>query len=383
MAKRRRLNPIPAAASSVTDLSKPNSIRSSSTTLSTPPIARVAEDAAREAAFEEMRRTLSEARAEGRLIQKLSLEAVVLDHMLRDRIGLDEDALAPLMESLRARGQQVPIEVMALGDGRFGLISGWRRLIALRKLFTETGEARFATVLALMRKPENAGAAYLAMVEENEIRLGLSHFERARIVARAVDAGVFPTTKIALQTLFAHGSRARRSKIGAFLGVVAALDGKLRFPTELGERLGLALAAQLSATPGFGSALCAQLDAQPPESADAERALLEKALQVVKTEGSAVVKQKTDVETRPEVQATLHPAISKSPEPHSLTQDTLEVPVSNASDAIASLDEESIPDLVFKISGDWLKPVLTISGPKIDQAFLDRLTICLKPDGIT
>jgi hypothetical protein len=33
--------------------------------------------------------------------------------------------------------------------------------------------------------------AYLAMVEENEIRVGLSFYERARIVARAAEAGVF------------------------------------------------------------------------------------------------------------------------------------------------------------------------------------------------
>ena len=52
----------------------------------------------------------------------------------------------------------------------YGLISGWRRLTALQALHAETGEARFATVQALVRRPETAADAYVTMVEENEIR---------------------------------------------------------------------------------------------------------------------------------------------------------------------------------------------------------------------
>jgi ParB family transcriptional regulator, chromosome partitioning protein len=252
------------------------------------PIARVAGDAATVAALEEVSAALQSARSEGRLIQKLPLASVVSDHLLRDRLeamgetlaeedrgeGAIGEDMAALLASLRARGQQTPIEVMAIGEGRYGLISGWRRLQALTRLHAETGDARFGEVLAILRQPADASDAYVAMVEENEIRVGLSHYERARVVARAVEAGVFADTRQALQALFASGSRARRSKIGSFLTVVQALDGTLRFPRLLGERLGLALAQALVADPALAGRLRSTLAAAAPATAEAEQALL-------------------------------------------------------------------------------------------------------------
>ena len=107
----------------------------------------------------------------------------------------------------------------------YGLISGWRRLEALKALHAETGEPRFATVQALVRRPETAADAYVAMVEENEIRVGLSQYERARVAARATERGVFPSEKAALLALFATASRPKRSRIRAFLELYHALDG--------------------------------------------------------------------------------------------------------------------------------------------------------------
>lgn len=204
------------------------------------PIADVAQDAAATAAFTEVAQTLTDARTEGRLIQKLPLETIVADHLVRDRIAVDADEMSSLMESIRTRGQQTAIEVTDLGDGRYGLISGWRRLQALRALTPEFTE--IDTVLAIIRQPDDAAGAYLAMVEENEIRVGLSFYERARIVARAVDRGVYRADRVALPALFHAASRAKRSKIGAFIKIVRALDDHLRFPTSLTERSGLALA---------------------------------------------------------------------------------------------------------------------------------------------
>ena len=361
MAKRKRLVPVPQA-----DLAAPEQ-KSALPPLGAP-IARVAQDTAREAAFEELRSALTDARAEGRLIQKLPLDAVTVDHLLRDRLGLDEEALTPLMESLRARGQQVPIEVTALGEGRFGLISGWRRMAALRRLHEETGDTRFGTVLAILRQPESAGDAYLAMVEENEIRLGLSYYERARIVLRAVEAGVFPTTKAALQKLFAHGSRARRSKIGSFLGVVAALDGALRFPTDLGERLGLALAGQLAADPDLAPRLRAALGAATPDSAEAERLVLSSMLTPARPASADIAATgagNTGGDTGP---AAAGPARAARADPQ-------------GQDRPRAAREEPAPGVVLDVSGGYLKPVLTLSGPKVDQAFKARLIAWLQGQG--
>jgi len=225
------------------------------------PVASIAADGAQAAALDDLAQTLHAARREGRLILRLPLAVVEDGYLLRDRLpgALDprEPAMAALIASLAARGQQTAIEVADLGAGRYGLISGWRRLGALRHLGAES-------VLAIARPPAEAQAAYLAMVEENEVRAGLSYYERARIVTRAADSGVFADDRAALGALFASASRPRRSKIGSFVRIVRALDGALRFPASLNERQGLALAAGLDRDKTLAPRLIsAQFDTPP------------------------------------------------------------------------------------------------------------------------
>lgn len=246
---------------------------------SSAPISWVAGEASAVAALSDLAGEVALARDGGRMIEALPLSAVEGDYLVRDRMVADEAELETLMQSLRARGQQMPIEVTPLPGGRYGLISGWRRLTALRRLQAEAPEERrFASVLAILRHPEAASEAYLAMVEENEIRVGLSYYERARIVARAAEQGVFPDAAAALSRLFAAASRAKRSKIGSFLRIVAALDDRLRFASHIPERLGLALARRLEADAAFTTRLRDRLRKTPAETAEAELALLERAL---------------------------------------------------------------------------------------------------------
>ena len=234
------------------------------------PIASVAGDAANRAAFDEVAGALASARAEGRLVQRLPLAAVEAGHLVRDRVALDEAEMETLMASLGARGQQTPVEVVAVGEGRWGLISGWRRLEALRRIGAES-------VLAFVREPAGAADAYLAMVEENEVRAGLSFYERARIAAEAVRLGLHPDASAAVGTLFASARPAKRSKILSFVALHEALGPALRFPAAIPEKLGLALAGALQADPGLGSRLTDTLRKAAPDTADAERAVLERA----------------------------------------------------------------------------------------------------------
>ena len=250
MAKRKRLTPArPDYLDETTPAPEAKSMFPLGVARQSPPIAQVAGSTATQAALEEVTEELRSARADGRLIQALPLEAVDEGHLVRDRLTADDHEMSALMASLRARGQQTPIEVVALEEGRFGLISGWRRLTALKALHAETGDARFASVLALLRRPESAADAYLAMVEENEIRVGLSYYERARIAARAAEQGVYPDETAALRGLFASASRAKRSKIGSFMVLYHALDADLRFASAIPERLGLALVRMLKDDP--------------------------------------------------------------------------------------------------------------------------------------
>lgn len=241
-----------------------------------PPIAHIAGEASAAAALAEISASVLEARDDGRMVITLALDAVVADHLLRDRIFAADDDAAALKESLRQHGQRQPIDVTALaavaGVEKWGLISGWRRLNTLKELHAETGEARFGKIRALVRKPETAAAAYTAMVEENEIRANLSHYERARIVALAVQDRVFASERAALQALFGNVSRAKRSKIGSFIVVYRALDPCLRFPAAIGERLGLRLAGRIN--DGFATSLQAALERAGATSASAEQAAL-------------------------------------------------------------------------------------------------------------
>lgn len=267
MAKRKRLTPAQGGF-----LAPPPA----GGTLGPAPIASVAGEAASVAALAEVSAALQSARDEGRLIETLPLDAIAAGHLVRDRITLDEDEMSALIASLRARGQQTPVEVVRLSSGRYGLISGWRRLTALKRLFEETGDDRFATIRAMIVAPESAEAAYVAMVEENEIRANLSHYERARIAHRAVAEGVFDSPRAALQGLFGAVTRSKRSKIGSFMGLVEALDDVLRYPWAISEKLGLALVKALE---GRQDEIRAALVAADPQEAEAELAVLQALLE--------------------------------------------------------------------------------------------------------
>ena len=185
----------------------------------TAPIADVAADAATSAALSELSQTLQSARDQGRMILSLPLDAVQSDYLLRDRRVVDDDEMDALIASISARGQQTPIEVVALEDGRYGLISGWRRLQALRRLQGPDGSGP-QTVLALLRVPEQASDAYVAMVEENEIRVGISFYERAGAGAavRQGPAGRRPIAHRSARGTGGTGDRHRRGGTGLFAG---------------------------------------------------------------------------------------------------------------------------------------------------------------------
>lgn len=259
-----------------------------------PPIAQVAGDAATKAALQELTDEMRAARSDGRLVLALALEAVDASYLVRDRMGADEAELSVLIESLRARGQQTPIEVVDLGEGRFGLISGWRRMAALERLWAETGDERFKTVKALLRRPESASDAYLAMVEENEIRVGLSYYERARIAARAAERGVYPDEPTALRGLFAAASRAKRSKIGSFLAIYHALDNDLNFAAAIPERLGLKLSKVLKDDAASGRRIAKLLRAHPATTVEEEAVLLNRAMRVPGKNQSLMAGLETD-----------------------------------------------------------------------------------------
>ena len=240
------------------------------------PIADVAGDTAGRAALEEVAAEMTAAETEGRVVKKIPLAEVSVQHLARDRLVIDDEEMEVLKTSLATRGQQSPIEVVRITGG-YGLISGMRRVVALRAL----GETE---VLALVRRPETAEAAYVAMVEENEIRANLSYYERANIAVMAVGQGVYPTPKRAVAGLFAHASSAKRSKIAKFLTIRETIGKTLRFPAAIPEKLGLALATAIEADRAVAQRISEALRKTPPADAAAERRTIERALRAPPSE---------------------------------------------------------------------------------------------------
>ena len=261
MAKRKRLSPANPVFMDDKATAAPSVMKRA-------PIAEVASETSAVAAMTKLSQEMTEAREDGRMVIDLRLDQIDLTYLMRDRLVTDEVEMEALMASIRDSGQKAPIDVALIAPGRYGLISGWRRCEAIRRL-AAAGAGAY-TVKALLRRSESMSDSYVSMVEENEIRVGLSYYERARIIAKVVEHQVFDSHKAALLTLFRSASRAKRSKIRSFLVLVETLDGGLKFPHVIGERLGLQLAKQIEADPTFAPRIEAQLQAAPAPDAEAE-----------------------------------------------------------------------------------------------------------------
>jgi ParB family chromosome partitioning protein len=193
---------------------------------------------------------LRSAEEHGLVIREIPLEQIDADALVRDRMVLDADELMELQTSIAAHGLRLPIEVFeTVGTGQgtptYGLLSGYRRLRAVQNLRGLSGQAKYATIKAMVRDPASLGGPFAAMVEENEIRSSLSHFERGRIAVIAAQQGVFPNVEAAVDGLFSQASKAKRSKIRSFALIFEELGDMLSFPDALREKDGLRLAAAL------------------------------------------------------------------------------------------------------------------------------------------
>ena len=152
----------------------------------------------------------------------------------------------------------MPIEVFELpepeeGGPRFGLISGYRRLLVMREILAYTENPRYAQIKAIVREPKTSAASFAAMAEENEVRASLSHFERGRIAALTAANGVFGNVEEAVDRLFPFASKAKRSKVRCFALIFEEIGDMLAHPESLTEKQGLRLASALRG--GAGSEL--------------------------------------------------------------------------------------------------------------------------------
>lgn len=227
---------------------------------------------------------LARAQQDGLLMVELPLDQIDEGAMIRDRMVMSEDAIQELRLSISSHGLRLPIEVFELetpaSDGpRYGLLSGYRRLLAVRGLQDLTCAEKYNTIRALIRPRESSAGAFVSMIEENEVREELSHFERGRVAVIAAQQGAFANTEEAVDKLFATGSKAKRSKIRSFALIFEELGDMLDFPEGLTERRGLQLSAALRR--GGEESLRKALAQYAPQDADGEWSVIEPVLTTI------------------------------------------------------------------------------------------------------
>ncbi|MGH1579278.1 ParB/RepB/Spo0J family partition protein [Planktotalea sp.] len=197
---------------------------------------------------------LQRIREEGRELLSIPLDQIDARAMIRDRTMIDADEMSELTNSIEAHGMRLPIEVFRRetpkddtkeGRAPYGLLSGFRRYKAMSQLAARRSDPKWQNITAIERDPDALGGAITAMVEENEIRSNLSHYERGRIAVVAAQQGVFGSTEEGVNTLFAVASKAKRSKIRAFALIFEELGDMLMYPEAIKEREGLRLANAL------------------------------------------------------------------------------------------------------------------------------------------
>lgn len=224
------------------------------------PISQVAAEAASEAEVlgAETREKLAEAevfreaKEQGLVLVEIPLEQINAEEIFRDRLVLLRAELDELRDSILMNGLRLPVEVFELDKPReeqsYGLISGFRRLMVMREIAAAyPNEAQWQTIKAIVRPAENSAKRFAAVVEENEVRAGLSHYERGRYVALTAANGVFQSVDDAVKMLFPVASKAKRSKVRSFALIHDEIGDMLSFPEEITEKQGLRLAQALRA----------------------------------------------------------------------------------------------------------------------------------------
>ena len=182
-------------------------------------------------------------------IHHIPLAAISAHAFLRDRTAPDPAAQADLLHSILADGLRQPIELVELSEPFDGcthaLVSGMRRLTALREIARMNGTANTATAPATLRAPTTMAEILRDIASENEQRAQVSMFEKGRFLNAAVDQGHLPNLDAAIAQLFPGQNRNKTFRLRSAAEVAQALDGQLSTPEALSQAQIEALATAL------------------------------------------------------------------------------------------------------------------------------------------
>lgn len=214
---------------------------------------------------------------EGLIVDRVPLDAIVTERLVRDRTPGPDDELEELKGSIRDIGLSNPVRLELRTDGKYELVQGMRRLQAYRDLLGETGDAQFETIPAGIGSQEpEAQVSYRRMVDENLIRKDISFAEMATLARRYAEdpANECPEVSDAVGVLFKSASYVKRSYIRAFAELLMRLDKQLQFPQEIPRNLGVELKRKMDSDVDLGPRIGTALRAEPDRNAAREVAIL-------------------------------------------------------------------------------------------------------------
>ncbi|QYK42102.1 MAG: ParB N-terminal domain-containing protein [Paracoccaceae bacterium] len=205
---------------------------------------------------------------------EIPVDQIAADILPRDRSIPDAEAQADLVRSIETIGLRHPVEVFGIEPDEhhtlpWGLVSGYRRLMAFRALGRET-------IPAVTCNPEDLPAAMAAMLAENEVRAPVTPWEKGRFLEHLVHFGHYPDASAAIAVLYPSATRQQRARLRGFHAVVDALYYDFRTPERLSvsqmDRLATALridgreaiATTLAAVNGPSASLAMQWEALRP-----------------------------------------------------------------------------------------------------------------------
>jgi ParB family chromosome partitioning protein len=183
-------------------------------------------------------------RREGLVVDRIPLDHIHADKLIRDRAEGKDPELEELKQSIQDVGLSNPIRVEPREDGQYELVQGMRRLSAYRALFKDTGDEAYATIPAGILEP---GApvedSYRRMVDENLIRKDISFAEMGRLAQLYVEDPSNDCDDVdkAVKLLFKSASYSKRSYIRAFAGLLQILGDDIRHPNAIPRNTGVLL----------------------------------------------------------------------------------------------------------------------------------------------
>ncbi len=201
----------------------------------------------------------------GLITDLVPVEAVAFTKLIRDRRPERDSDLDELKSSIRAIGLSNPIRVEQIGDG-YELVQGYRRLMAYREIYRETGDERFARIPAgLLPKGETLDDLYRRMVDENLVRRDISFAEMGSLVLNYLDdhPAEGDDYHSVVERLYSSANRQKRSHIRTFVKLMAAIGEAVRFPEAIPRALGADVVRRLDDEPALASTLARRIAALP------------------------------------------------------------------------------------------------------------------------